>query len=338
MAQVLFAGGKLNSFAPTGAVSEITTAGRFNNTYADSVIQTSNITAYVTGAFTDTTGASANITGTGTYYCHFDFFDASGVTDAGGIIFCLYDASTQPWLSIRCTGANGAAVYYNSGTGPSPVWTIIGSAFTVPYNSLATIDLKLVLNGAGTHSMELSVNQSIAASGTFSLTVPNLSKFRFMNPSPAARALNFSQVLITEGISTINAKVKYSSATAAGTNSGWTGAYTDINEAIGSDATVLSAASAGLKSTFAMGDVTVPVGFVIKDVFVWSRGKNDGASPANIKTVVRSGGTDYSSSDMTGVGTSFGPLLNRRNVDPATSTAWTQSGWNAVEVGVESAA
>ncbi len=138
-----------------------------------------------------------------------------------------------------------------------------------------------------------------------------------------------SQILCAEGRSTVNGKVKYARATGAGANTAWTGVYTDVNEAVNSDATVNSATTAGLRQTYPMTNVTVPAGYVIGGVFHFLRGKNDGAAPSNIKSSLRRSATNYdAATDMPGIGTSFGPLLHRYDVDPSTGVVWTQAGWN----------
>lgn len=335
MAQVLFAGGKLNSVTTTGTVVDSSVAGRFNATYCDSALNCDSTADIWTAAFVDSSGAAATVTTGQTCYAHVDIHRVSGGATTGPYLFL--NGGGFPWLSVRGTGVSETvALYGNTGTGASPTWTQIGTGAGVLTAGVTyTIDIKVTLGSP--HAVEFSIGGTLISSGTFTqASLTSLDTFSGTMPTSISQHC-YSQILVTEGISTINAKVRYTSATAAGTNSGWTGAYTDINEAVGSDATVLSATSAGLKSTFAMDDVTVPAGYVIKDVFIWSRGKNDGSAPANIKTVIRSGGTDYAGSNMAGIGTSFGPLLDRRATDPATSTAWTQSGWNAAEVGVESA-
>lgn len=334
--EILFAGGRLDSLTFTGTPVESTTAGSFDSTYADcstAVLSTDVITATLVtlsgGVLTPTTVVTGE-----TGYFHFEVYSRTGSTVT--LAAALYDSSGFPWLAIRNTALGTWGLYYNSGTGASPTWTQIGSSWAQNNVTKNTYDIKVTLGSP--HSVELSRDGSVLASGSWTqASFTNVRSLRGTGNAAGGSQNQFSQILITRGISTINGKVKYARATGAGTNTGWTGAAANVNEAVNSDVTVDSAASAGLKQSYAMTDVTVPTGFVIKSVFHWLRAKNDGAAPQNIKSLIRSGGTDYSSTNISGLGTSFGPVGSRYDTDPATSATWTQSGWNAAEAGYESA-
>jgi hypothetical protein len=76
----------------------------------------------------------------------------------------------------------------------------------------------------------------------------------------------------------------------------------------------------------------------IKCVQVQARAMKEGnATPQNIKLAVRSGATDYVSADKA-LTTSYKSYCNLWETDPATAAAWTESGVNAMEAGVKSAA
>lgn len=338
MSQILFAGGRLDSVTAGTGVSEDTTAGRFDSTYCDAALLCSATTALVQATLVDSTGTPTNLTSGQTGYFHFEVIPISS-TGSVGNWWWLTDSSGFPWLAIRSTGTgNVYTLSYNSGTGASPVWTTIGSSFTVPSATRSAIDIVLTIGSP--HTAAIYLNGSLLVTGTF--TQASLTTIRTLNLQSIGsqgNACAYSQILCTEGISTISAKIKYSRATGAGSNSAWTGAATNVNEAVNSDATIDQATSAGLRQTYAMGDVTVPSGYAIKSVFYWVRAKNDGSTPANIKASLRSGATNFDgASNLAGIGIGFAPLLQRYDTDPATSAAWTQTGWNAAEAGYLSAA
>ena len=58
-------------------------------------------------------------------------------------------------------------------------------------------------------------------------------------------------------------------------------------------------------------------------------------TPYDLKTTVKSGGTKYTSIADTISSTSYAMLNRLMTVDPDTSSAWTQTGINALEMGVE---
>lgn len=330
--EILYAGGRLDSVEIAGTVTEITTTGHFDSSYCDAAISCANSTAIWTARMRDSSFALTTVVSGETGYFHCEARFGGNATTAANL-FWIEDSSGFPWVAFRSTTSSGVyGFYYNSGTGASPTWTLIGSTFALAQNTKFRLDIKVTLGSP--HSAEFSVDNSLTASGTF--TQASFTNVRSMRGA-GLFANSFSQLMATRGISTINGNVKYSRATGAGSNSGWTGAATNVNEAINSDATVDSTTTAGVKQTYAMGDVTVASGFAIKAVFQWLRAKNDGTAPNNIKSVIRSGGTDYSSSNLGSLGTSFGPVGMRYDSDPATSVAWTASGWNAAEAGYESA-
>lgn len=337
MPSVLFAGGKLDSLVIAGTTVDSTTAGTFDGAYTDASISTREYPSnYISNTFRDSSGAATTVTTGQTLWFHCDVELTHTTTANTAILFV--DGSLNPWFQLRATTSTGVfGLYGNTGTGGSPVWTLLGSTFTLTLNVRITIDISLTLGSP--HSATLYVNGSAVSGATGTFTQASLTALAqfYCSGTRTGNDSYYSQILATEGIPTTGAKVAYTKATGAGTTSGWTGAASDINETINSDVTTLTAASAGLKSTFAWGDVSVPVGSVIKDVFIWSRAKNDGAAPTNIATVVRSAGTDYAGSNMAGIGVAFAPALDRRPTDPATGVAWTQTGWNAAEVGVLSA-
>jgi hypothetical protein len=338
MAKVLFAGGRADSVTPVvGGVGESTTAGAFDPTYCDASLSITNQN-YCQLTFLDLAGAPVDVVTGETVYLHFEWYPGASSYSVNFNLATLVNAAGQPWLALRFNSTTTLGLYYNSGTGASPVWTQIGTTFSAPTTVRQEFDLKLTLGSP--HTAEWSINRTLYAGGTFTQAGLTALRGAYLHAAYGnATAMHFSQVMATEGISTINGKVKYSRATGAGANSGWTGTAADVNEAINSDATVNAAASAGLRQTYAMGDVTVPLGLTIKSVFHWMRGKNDGISPLNIKSVARSAGTDYpATNNVTGIGTSFGALNTRWDNDPATALPWTQAGWNAVEMGYDSVA
>lgn len=332
MPSVLFAGGRLDSLAITGGPTEITTAGRFDPTYCDCAIFLNSTANSVAAVLRDSSSNPTDLTAgqTGYFHCEMLLISTSATVTN---IFTLEDSAGYPWFAVRNVAANTWGLYYNSGTGPAPVWTLIGATFAASA-PLTQHDIKITLGSP--HVVEYSAGSTLVASGSFTQAAfTGVRQFRVSHPIQAT----VSQILVTEGRSAIGGKVKYSRATGAGANSGWTGAYTDVNEAINSDATVNAAAAAGLRQTYPMGDVAVPAGYAIVSVFYAIRAKNDGAAPANIKASIRSGAANFdAAANFPGIGTSFGSLVARYDNDPNTAAPWTQAGWNAVEAGYLSAA
>jgi hypothetical protein len=339
VAEILFAGGRLDALLPIGTVSEVTTGGTFDASYADCSIATQDRTGGGEARFYT---ASSNVLSATTVvsgeslYCHFVFYKASGSSDTNQDMIVIYDSSGFPWFRIATGGSSNTLVaQYNSGSGASPVWTSLHAQITFSTVTLLTFDIKVTLGSP--HSYEFAIDGSLQASGTFTqASFTNAAKAQ-LTAIHNSTLSHFSEVIFSRDINLVGARLKTLRASGAGTNTGWSGAYTDVNEAVGSDATLQSAGSAGLKSTHAMGDVTTPGGSTLQTIFHWMRARNGGGAPANLKSVLRLSGVDYSTGNLSGITGSFTPVGARYDQNPDTAAAWADAGWNAAEAGYESA-
>lgn len=339
--RILFAGGRLDSLEVinTGATETTSTTGR-DTTYTDASIDFPYGSAGALRArFRDSSFSTVSVS-SGTVYAHCETMSLGSAIGSRNLME-LADSSGAAWLAIRCPTANTNTfgLYYNSGTAGSPVWTLLGSTTTYATSTRYAYDIKFTFGSP--HTAELYRDGVLVTSATFTqAALTELSSMAIRAYSnTTGQACRFSQILAAEELSTIGAKVAYVRANGAGSNSEWTGSVTDINEGNNSDITLNSATSAGLTQTYTMGDVTLPSGYVIKSIFQWLRAKNDGVSPLNIKSVLRLGGSNYvSASDLSGIGTGLAPVGTRYDEDPSTAAAWTASGWNAAEMGFQSAA
>jgi hypothetical protein len=342
MSSYLFVGGKFNSIVvESGTIAESSSAGFRDATYCDSALSlvgNASGIGYVSFRTNAAIPALRTVVAGETVWAHVSAYYANVHTTNKNILW-LADASGQPWLAIRLNGSGAPGLYYNSGTGAVPAWTQIGSSFTIAQAVLLNIDLVCTIGAGGTHEGVVYVANVEVARGNFTqASLTGLQRFYF-GPNQTNTGISYySQILVTEGRSTVNANVKYTTATGAGTTNTMTGSATDINEAVGSDATVLQSGTAGQKATFAWGDVTVLATQVIGDVWLWYRAKNDGVAPQNIKSVTRSGGVDTASANLSGIGTGFSAIPYRVALDGTVgATVLTQAGFNACEFGVESA-
>lgn len=337
MPEILFAGGRLENVFPSGTITQSTTGGRFDAAYADCALYfpiTAN--SFSTKLYTASAGLLTEttiVTGQ-TFFTHFDFFGAlfGGGSSSTGIAN-LVDSDGFTWF--RIVGSNGPnhIIQYNSGTGASPVWTTIGGLeAALSTNTLMTFDIECTLGSP--HDVKVYINGSLWKSATFTQALfTNIASVRYAGSGNDA---NYSQMMSTEGISTVGGKVRTARATGAGTTNEWTNTHTAVNEVVGTDATVQSSGTAGQKATHAMTDVTLPAGFEIRSVFNWMRAKNDGSAPQNIKSVLRQGGVDYATGNLNGMGLGYALVGARYDLAPD-GTAWDATKWNAIEAGYESA-
>lgn len=89
----------------------------------------------------------------------------------------------------------------------------------------------------------------------------------------------------------------------------------------------------GNRDSYTVADL--PAGtWSVKGVQVAAVTQKSDAGAASIKTVLRSGGTNYYGPTKV-LGTAWQTIMDLRETDPATSVAWTAAGVNAAEIGVE---
>lgn len=339
VAEVLFAGGRLDSLVvASGSPTESTTAAHRNGTYADaaSVCGTTG-TVIEAGFFTDASNilSAATVVSGETLWVHFDFYNL-GTNFSTGVILSILNSANEPWFRIVSASGGVFTPQYNSGTGASPVWTAVGNSITIEGQTLFIFDLKLTMGSP--HTFEFSLNSSLYSSGSFTqASFTAAAKARFAG-SGGTSGSAYSQIFCTRDISTIGGRVKYNRATANGANTGWTNTFANVAEAVGSDATVQAAATAGLKSTHVMQDITLFGTLKVRSIFHWLRANHDGSTPVNIKSVLRSSGVDYATGNLSGFGATLAAVGARYDLDPATAAAWTVAGWNADEAGFEAAA
>lgn len=324
----LYAGGDISNVRGVGFDTPISST-RFDSNYADTAIRLNASTEYAIADFVDSSGASDAATTGETVWVHCSHYTSGSTTVAS--IMSLVDGSDQEWLAVRTTAVSGTfGLYYNSGTGGSPVWTLIGSTFSLTLITPQGMDIKLTLGSP--HSVELYRNGSLIASGTFTqASLTSVDAVRFATASTSEQAV--SEIMATIGYNTVGGHVFYGKATGAGANTGWTGAYTTIDEPTVDDADLISSGTAGQRSTFAYSDMpALGSGYALGDAFMYTRAKNDGANPTNVKPVRRTaGGTDNVGSSFSGIGAGFANFLTRY-------TGLTETEYNGSQFGVESAA
>lgn len=336
MSQILFVGGGLDSVTGSGLAEN--NGGFHDTTYAPSCLLVGpGLTA--TATCLDSTVTPTTVTNGQTFFGHFGF-NFTNAYATGNPVVVLNDSAGFPWVSIRSNGGSPTfGVYYNSNTGASPTWTQVGANFTMNQNSAPyqRLDISVIINTGGSHTVTVWNREVQVAVGTF--TQASFTNIKTMGLTGAVGGSGeFWELIMTEGQSTVGARVGYSLANAIGTTSGWTGVFGNVNPVVCTDATTNTSGTAAQKTTYNFADIVVPATNTIKCVWQWIRGKNDGTAPSNIKVVCRSAGTDYpGASNVPGITTAYSALPGRYDVDPATGVAWTQTGFNAAEFGYLSA-
>lgn len=101
-----------------------------------------------------------------------------------------------------------------------------------------------------------------------------------------------------------------------------------------SDTTYVDGASSGDKDTYTTESIDL-INKTVTRVWIEGRGMNTLADGTGIKTVMKSGGTLYKSSNIPLLG-SYGIFRSDEyTTDPDTAIEWTEAGINALEIGME---
>jgi hypothetical protein len=316
MAMRYFAGNSLASFKRSSvAVTEITTAGKFDSAFVPNAIALPN-----GSDFFDTEDFNA----TGTIWLHFEYYNSTGSSTNTGPM--LRNGSTGIFRIIR-SGTPYFAQYWNGSS-----WTTTGSSFSFATSTKHRVDIKIVLNT----SYELYDNGTLIASGSGWSGGPTTATNMRFNPINDAGIGAVSQVLISD---TDTRNSRYMTAALNGDSATYTdgtGSFSDVNETVLNDSTAVVLTAVGNKKGFTKTSISVPTGYIIGAMCVSARGRVNGGTVTDGKLAVASGAT-YSASSGRSYASGYEPRGTIVENDPDTGTQFTQSGFNAAEIVVEAA-
>lgn len=334
IAALPFMGGTLSGFAPSdGTVTEWTNA------------QTNNIcnATFAPCALRVLAGSNAQSpswTAAATFWDRFDWNAFPAFNPAGDSLFRqYYNGSTEV---ARITVNNNTSGYgvatFKFYTLQSGSLTLVGT-FNQPMSIggtdsiLGTMAIKIVGNSA-------SGSFQAYAAGSLQLNVTGLNHSGFTGVTSVTMCGGVSVVywsqVICDTISHVGDNLKSWSINAnSGTNTGWTGTYTNINEIPTNDSAFISSASANQVSTFLQSGLSLS-GYTILGVGISARGKCDSTGPQNIQVALRTASTNYFSSSISGFNNGYSPCFNSWTQNPSTSANWLASDAQAIEGGVKS--
>jgi hypothetical protein len=260
----------------------------------------------------------------------------------GGDFFILYgDAGVTAHLSLRWNAA-GVLGLYRGGTliatasvtvrEPVGVWHYIEMSATIA-DSGGTCVVKI----NGTEVINFTGDTKNAGTAT------TIDAIRFQRTVPGNVYWDDYYLCDATGSAPYNTflgevRVQALMPTGAGASTQWTpstGAnWAAVDEVPPSATDYVLTATSGFRDTYAMSDLTGTVNTVLA-ARTYALAKKSDTGAASIKIVDRSGSTDYYSTSAALATTDTTMLGTLRITDPATSAAWTASGVNALQAGVE---
>lgn len=331
---VLFAATELESFQRSSAtaVTQSTTAGRFDSNFSRGAIEVADGSHYAQADFTAETDG----------WLHFlAYFTDLNNIEHDNQIFQLRDSSTGQ-VVLQLDGDNGAwdMEYWNgsSFTEVSIAGGASGGGF--PIGELVRFDVQWTIhNSTGVFRIYMNESLIVEFTGdTLQTGFTTIDQLRLSSGSTRVSAdqTYFSEVIVADE-DTRGWRLATLGVTADGTNTAWTGDYTDIDEIDLDDADDITSDTADQVHGFAVDNVPAEAaGYSVEAVVVGMRANRAASGPQNLQAHVRSGGTDYFSSNVGTLGLGLLPFQAVFATDPGTASAWAQSGVNAAEVGVKS--
>lgn len=279
---------------------------------------------------------------TGTIIIGFAYYHP-GVAD-GILIEARSDLNTVAF-QVRHTAAGAITLY----SGVTLVHTSAGTPLTP--NAWHWVEVKVVLNDSPTGSFEVRIDGMAAASfGSTDTRATGTGIAMIEFGGGGASTPNFAwmdDIVIMDGTATApndfigDTKITTHVPTANAATADWTASagvdYECVDEApsaANGDTDYISSNTAAQESRFAISNlVNVPT--TIHAVQVRSKAKKADAGTRTMRSLIRSGATELTGTEV-GLTTEYawikGPVAV---VDPDTAVAWSASGFNALEAGVE---
>lgn len=298
--------------------------------------------------------------------------DSSYLFD-GGYYLNLEDAASYAAITLssalsevysaflfRCTqgSQNGVIAFYS---GSTPICHITTSALghLNAYLSTSTNvgESTLALSAGNTYHIEVHFKMSDTV-GEIAVKVNGISVITYSGDTKPGTQTTFDSVRFglasigTGGVAYDNIILDSSAwvgktyiqallPTAAGATQSWLSSgitnWSSVDDIPTADGDFIYTNTVNQTDTYVTSDIAGAIG-VIKAVQVQARVLRNGLStPTNLQLVVRSGGTDYTSASIA-IPTSYASVSKIWETNPATSSVWTESTVNAMEIGVKSVA
>jgi hypothetical protein len=219
--------------------------------------------------------------------------------------------------------------------------TVQGSAFAAPYGSTSTFDIQVTVNSTNIiincYNNGSLVSTATAANSTGLKGKPRIVHLAFDSTqyrSSGSTLNSFSEMVATDGESTIGWRIGAGKPTGNGANTAWTGTYTDLSTV--GDGAMISDANVGDKESWtitAYGGPATPAS--IRGVVVKYAASKGTTGPQNIEPLVRLSSTDYLKSPV--APDNVQPVYADWTVNPATSAPWNTTDFTGMEIGVRAA-
>lgn len=327
--------------AEVGGVSINTfTAGEFDSNYTDRafgpVIPTSNASDAQPIQFTVPTISSD-------LWLHYrlkvsSVYSAPTTTNFG-IVWEFFSANGTSLAQLQARGPSTGNGWRATVFGDT---TVNGVAFAGPYGATATFDIRLAVDNSNI-TLDVYMNGVLVSTATAANSTGLKGKPKFCaeqntyvyNKSSGTNfPISHSEMVATDGESTIGWRVAKLAPAGNGANTAWTGDFNDLATLY--DGNMISDGTVGDKESWTVNSYAGAAspasirGLVVK--YSASKGTS---GPQNIEPLVRLSLTDYLKSPVSP--NNVDVIYADWTVNPATSSPWSTSDLSGIQIGVRAA-
>jgi len=296
---VIFAGGEMDAFSFAGNVTITTSTSRFDSAFAR-MAMIPRLTGTITANFTAQTEAWLHVS--------IEHNVVANNSNDDQTIELIDSATGQ--VVVQIDGDNGVYnLEYWNGAGFSELAPNIAFINDV----LHKIDLHWkIADSGGIFEVYLDGTLVSSFSGdTLRTNFTQIDRLRISSPAPLSASSSFD-VYFSEIIVATEETIGWHLATVApdgvGNSTTWTGDNTDVSAAAVNDSTFVSSANAEEVEQFTVGNLSGAAALLdVEAVVVAARSRNAASGPQNLQISVRTGGSDFFSSNLSGVSTGFTP-------------------------------
>lgn len=235
-------------------------------------------------------------------------------TRSGGVAAGLYVVSSNYEL-----GLSSVKLGFDDGTGV----ITYGESFVLT-NTANYFDIRTKISGSNI-LVQLYADRNLVRELKGTLSSPYTMNNLVLGTSGAAGAnagWGFSQIVLAT-TPTLGWLVMCKGPNANGTDSGWTGSYTTIDETINSDSDIITTILTPRRKSVTTSATTAPAGTEVKALAVSTRGRTSGVV-SSYNHYVKKSGVQYDKPNKA-PSSSYAGFQDIWEVDPATGVKWTTS-------------
>jgi len=326
---VLFAGGELDAFAFTGAVSTDTASTTRRDTDFARATMLPRNPSRIEVDFTSTTEAWLHVTLN---------FNARGASQQDAAPVRLIDSVTGQ-VVLQVDGDNGFwhLEYWNGAS-----FTQLSDGLFFVAGETHRLDIHWdIANSGGVFEAYIDGTLISSFSGdTLLAGFTQIDRFQLLSSSATSSIgtydVFYSEVIVAT-VETIGWRLSTLAPDGTGNSTTWTGDNTDVDDEGANDGTFVSSDTADEVEQFTVSDLSATASALdVEAVVVAARHRHGETGPQNLQLSVRTGTSDFFGSNISGVDVGFNPGVEIFDQNPDTVADWTTGEVDALEIGVKS--